>query len=183
MRGAGPCARSVRCGGWSKARFVPGCGAAGARGWNIGSDGLACGAVGASWSTRPLSFRFPALCAGCRGCWGCWKRGVRRCGLGPCCVLAVLCPCCCAVRGGGGAVRWCAVGSWGSSPGSVPVRCRALGRRGPGCGVCGLLFENCIVDASILEGRGAVRVSSFGGACRCAFSSCAIFLLVLRFFP
>ena len=100
------------------------------------------------------------LCAGCL--WGCggvgglWKaRGARGPGRVPCrpCV--------------GGGVWWRTVGSWGSSPGSVPpvpggacvVRVPVLVRRG-------LLFENCIVDASILRCRRGVsfRGCAGGGA-------------------
>jgi hypothetical protein len=51
-------------------------------------------------------------------------------------------------------------------PGVLPVVVVPLwGRRPPVCGVCGLLFENCIVDASILRTGAAADPggSSFAG--------------------
>jgi hypothetical protein len=58
---------------------------------------------------------------------------------------------------------------WGVVSG-FPASCRWSwsllgGRRPPVCGVCGLLFENCIVDASILRTGAAADPggSSFAG--------------------
>jgi hypothetical protein len=56
---------------------------------------------------------------------------------------------------------WC-LGSRRPAGGRGPL---VGGRRSPVCGVCGLLFENCIVDASILRTGAAADPggSSFAG--------------------
>jgi hypothetical protein len=61
-------------------------------------------------------------------------------------------------------------------PGVLPVVGGPFGGRlPPVCGVCGLLFENCIVDASILRTGAAMDpgVSSFGGCGRWVVVPCS----------